>query len=163
MGSGSGGGYSSSSSQPYAPSYHVESSMKQYDIDNGTYHNGRYDKNPTAVDLSKKINGDYIGDKSTNFKMPYVVDMNDNIIIGKRNGFGKNPDAPKTPHPTLIGGKDPQVKVAGILEVRKGKIYAYDNKSGHFRPNIKSLDAADNAFSRLPNSVFHKDFKKGKR
>ena len=59
MGSGSSSSYSGGGSQPYAPSYHVTPEMKQYDINNGTYHDGKYDKNPTARKLVDAINGDY--------------------------------------------------------------------------------------------------------
>ncbi len=163
MGSGSSGPYGSGSgSQPYASSYHVEATMHQHDIATGVYHDGKYDKNPTAERLDNKINGNYIGDKRTSFTVPYVVDLNGNIIIGKRNGNGRGEGALPTPHPTLIGGKDPQVKIAGMLEIRGGKIYSYDNQSGHFKPNIKSMDAADEAFGKLSPSLFHKNFKKGR-
>ena len=52
MGSGSSGPYGggSTGSQPYAPSYHVESSMKKHNIETGVY-KGRYTKNPTAKNL----------------------------------------------------------------------------------------------------------------
>lgn len=162
MGSGSSGSYSGTSggSQPYAPSYHVEPKMLRDDVKNGTYHDGRYDKNPTAKNLVDEINGNYIGGKNTTFQMPYVIDVNGNIIIGKRNGNGRGENAIPTPHPTLIGGKDPIVKMAGILEVRGGKIYSYDNRSGHYKPNIKSMDAAHEAFSKLDPKLFHKNYKK---
>ncbi len=153
--SGTGG-----SSQPYASSYHVESKMHKYDIKKGTYHDGKYDVNPTARLLETMIDGNYIGGKTYNDdNLPYVIDMNDNIIVGKRNGNGKG--GLPTPHPTLIGGKDPEVKMAGILKIRGGKIYSYDNKSGHFKPNIKSMHVADEAFSKLPKVLFSKKFKGG--
>lgn len=162
MGSGSNNLYSSNSgSQPYAYSYHVVDDMKQYDIDNGTY-KGKYKKNPTAMKLTDAINGNYIVNKSFNGDaFTYVVDLDDNIIFGKRNGNGPKP-AEGTPHPTLIGGKDPVVKMAGILKIRNGKIYSYDDRSGHFRPNSKSMHVADEAFSKLPKELFHKEFKKGR-
>lgn len=122
MGSGSGSYTGTgSSSQPFAPTYHVEKSMRQYDIDNGTYHDGKYDVNPTAKPLASMINGNYIGNKSVNEdNLPYVIDKQGNIIVGKRNGNGR--DGAPTPHPTLIGGKDPEVQMAGILKIRGGKI-----------------------------------------
>ena len=150
--SGTGG-----SSQPYAPSYHVEPKMLQYDKNKGTFHNGKYDKNPTAQNLSDTINGNYIKGKNFNDNnMPYVIDLKGNIIIGKRNGNGSTGAA--TPHPTLIGGKDPQVQVAGILKIRGGKIYDYDHMSGHYKPNIKSMDIADETFGKLPKNLFSKKF-----
>lgn len=157
MGSGSGNSYSGTrgGSQPYAPSYHVEPKMKQMDINNGTYHNGQYDKNPTAKNINDMINGNYIVGKTFNSEgMPYVIDMNGNIILGKRNGNGR--DGLPTPHPTLIGGKDPQVQMAGLVKIRGGKIVSYDNQSGHYKPNSKSMAVADEAFGKLPSSVFKK-------
>ena len=159
MGSGAGGSYGGGSggSQPYAPSYHVEKSMHERDIKNGTYHDGHYDKNPTAKNINDMINGNYIGNKNTNIDMPYVIDLKDNIILGRRNGNGK--DGAPTPHPTLIGGKDPQVQMAGIVHIQGGKIASYDNQSGHYKPNSKSMSAADEAFGKLPSALFKK--KKG--
>ena len=157
MGSGSGNGYSGTrgGSQPFSPSYHVEPKMHQMDIDNGTYHDGHYSKNPTAQNINDMINGNYIGSKRFNEEnMPYVIDMKGNIILGKRNGNGR--DGAPTPHPTLIGGKDPQVQIAGLVKIRGGKIISYNNKSGHYKPNIKSMPVADEAFAKLPASVFKK-------
>lgn len=156
MGSGSSGPYGKS--QPYASTYHVEKSMHQHDIKTGIYHDGHYDKNPTATNISDMINGNYLGNKNTNIEMPYVVTKNGDIIVGKRNGNGKGGLA--TPHPTLIGGKNPEVAVAGILHIHGGKIAKYDTKSGHFKPNIKSMAAADAAFSNLPRTLFK--MKRGK-
>ena len=162
MGSGSSGPYGggSTGSQPYAPSYHVESSMKKNDIETGVY-KGRYTKNPTAKKLTDMINGNYIGNKTTNESgLPYVIDMNGNIIVGKRSGNGRGPGALPTPHPTLIGGNDPQVQMAGLLKIGGGKILSYDNNSGHYKPNAKSMSVADEAFSKLPPSLFSKKFKR---
>lgn len=154
MGSGANGSYGggSSGSQPYAPSYHVEKSMHEMDIRNGTYHDGHYDKNPTAQNINDMINGNYVGNKNTNIDMPYVIDLNGNIILGRRNGNGRN-GAP-TPHPTLVGGKDPQVQMAGIVHIQGGKIASYDNQSGHYKPSSKSMDVADEAFGKLPPTIF---------
>lgn len=152
MGSGSSGPYGKS--QPYAKSYHVEKSMHQKDIEDGVYHDGKYDKNPSAKNLNDMISGNYIGDKRTNLDLPYVITQDGDIIVGRRNGNGRNGLA--TPHPTLIGGKDPQVAMAGMLHIQGGKIASYDNNSGHFKPNIKSMDVADKAFSKLPEKLFKK-------
>ncbi len=76
-----------------------------------------------------------------------MLDKNDNIIIRKR----KNPNdsSKRSPHPTLIGGKDPQVQCAGMIIFKNGKIYSYDNSSGHFRPNSKSLPKVKAALDKL--------------
>ena len=160
MGSGARGNYGGggSGSQPYAPSYHVEKSMHEMDIKNGTYHDGHYDKNPTAQNINDMINGNYVGNKKTNIDMPYVIDLDGNIILGRRNGNGR--DGAPTPHPTLIGGKDPQVQMAGIVHIQGGKIASYDNQSGHYKPSSKSMNVADEAFGKLPSVLFKK--KKGK-
>jgi len=159
MGSGAGGSYGGGGggSQPYAPSYHVVENMHKQDIKNGTYHDGHYDKNPTAQNINDMINGNYVGNKNTNIDMQYVIDMDGNIILGRRNGNGR--DGAPTPHPTLVGGKDPQVQMAGIVHIHGGKIASYDNQSGHYKPNEKSMQVADEAFGKLPSTLFKK--KKG--
>ena len=48
--------------------------------------------------------------------------------------------------------------MAGIFKIRGGKIYSYDDRSGHYRPNIKSMKWADEAFAKYPKS---KQFKNG--
>ena len=52
------------------------------------------------------------------------------------------------------------MKVAGIVSISRGKIVKYDNESGHFKPNILSMPAADEAFLKLPSYAFHRNFKK---
>lgn len=50
--------------------------------------------------------------------------------------------------------------MTGILKIRGGKIYDYDNMSGHFKPNRKSMKSADAAFSKLNRNSFTKNFKR---
>lgn len=157
MGSGSSGLYSGTngSSQPYAPSYHVEPAMHRIDIQKGTFHDGKYERNPTAQKLTDMINGNYVVSKKFNAEnMPYVVDLQGNIILGKRNGNGRT--GVPTPHPTLIGGKDPQVQMAGLVTIRGGKIISYDNRSGHYKPHKQSMHVANEAFEKLPSVLFKK-------
>ncbi|KFK92338.1 MULTISPECIES: hypothetical protein [unclassified Serratia (in: enterobacteria)] len=59
----------------------------------------------------------------------------------------------------LFGGKNPQVLGAGIVEIRGGKIYSVDNASSHFKPGTGSLEAAKDAFGKIPDNYFSKDFK----
>ncbi len=155
MGSGISGNYSGTkpieSSQIYAESYGVTPEMLQFDINRGVY-DGTYEKNPTAQKIEDVINGEYIISESRDRYLTYVIDMNDNIIVAERNGNGFKGKA--TPHPTLIGGKNPRVKMAGILHLDKGKIVSYDNMSGHFKPNIKSMDVAKKVFDKLPSYLF---------
>lgn len=153
MGSGVSGSYSGTTekSQSYAKDYGVTPEMKQFDIDRGVY-NGKYEKNPTAKNINEIINGEYLFSKSTSKSYTYVIDMDGNIIIGERNGNGF--DGKATPHPTLIGGVNPRVQMAGILTIKNGKIESYNHMSGHFKPNIKSMDVAHEAFGKLPSYLF---------
>lgn len=155
--------YSSSplggNSQPYQNEYSVYAKMMKKDIQNGVYKPGTgYLKNPTAQYLDSAINGNYIFDKQCNKQIPYVITIDGRVIIGNRNGNGKTLSKTPTPHPTLIGGTDSKIRMAGILDIRGGKIYSYDNRSGHYRPNAKSMKWADEAFKKYPK---HKDFKGG--
>lgn len=163
MGSGASGSYSSGSgSQPYAPSYHVVLKMLTKDkADKDIYNpNTGYFKNPTATSLEKTIDGDRVifqGGRAEG-TMTYVMDKDGNIIFGKRC----NPNDPgkRSPHPTLIGGKDPQVQCAGMITFHKGRIKSVDDQSGHFRPNAKSLEKVDHALQQLCNKhpdLFDKD------
>ena len=161
MGSGISGNYigtiPTEASQPYASSYEVTREMLQFDIDRGVY-NGIYEKNPTAKNIYDVINGEYIISPQRDKCLTYVIDLDDNIIVAERNGNGFKGKA--TPHPTLIGGINPKVKMAGMLYLENGKIVSYDYMSGHYKPNIKSMNIAKKAFNRLPSYLF-KGGKKG--
>ncbi|MCQ2799721.1 MAG: hypothetical protein MJ228_03000 [Bacilli bacterium] len=147
-------------SQPFQKEYSVYSKMKEKDIRSGVYKDDvGYAKNPTAKTLDSLLDGNYIVDKHFNKKVPYVVTTDGNVVIGDRNGNGKTPSRTPTPHPTLIGGTDPKVRMAGILDIRGGKIYLFDDRSGHYRPNPKSMIFAEEAFAKYPK---HKRFKGGK-
>jgi YD repeat-containing protein len=108
--------------------------------------------NPNARRLDSMLSpSNNIVNKSNGRTYMYVVDRDGNIIVGTRSGE-------RMPHPTLIGGHDPQVRAAGMLQVRGGKILRIDNDSGHFRPDTESLNAARAAFSRLPREAFSPNF-----
>ncbi len=165
MGSGVSGLNKTSygTSQPYAASYAVVPEMLRhdkrdpviYDPDKG------YFKNPTATDIKEahkdgKIrfkDGTEVGDNAI-----YVLDEKGNLIIGYR----KNPNnsGKRSPHPTLIGGKNPRVACAGIMRFRDGKILSVDQESGHFRPHEKSLRKVGKYLKDLCKEhpeLFHKD------
>ncbi len=133
--------------------YSVDPTMFLDDETAGVLRNGEYVKNPTAHSLNDYISegSNYLGSKNMNGQYMYVVDMDGNIIIGTRGGQ-------RMPHPTLVGGRNPQVQAAGIVEIRGGKIYYINNASGHFKPSIESLEIAEDAFSNLPQNIFSKDF-----
>jgi len=153
MGSGVSGNYSGTveKSQPYAKDYGVTPEMLEFDKKRGVY-DGFYEKNPTAKNINDVINGEYIFSEDKSKRYTYVIDLDGNIIIGERNGntFGGK----ATPHPTLIGGENPRVQMAGILTIEKGKIVSFDHMSGHYKPNIKSMDVAEKAFDKLPDYLF---------
>lgn len=170
MGSGSSGPYGSSSSgsgsQPYAPTYHVVDEMLNRDkADSDIYSPSTgYPKNPTARNIEDSIVHEHIeiGNKTPNGPVTYVLDESGNIIIGKRNN-PINPDK-RSPHPMLIGGKNPQVQCAGMITFKAGKITSIDNQSGHFRPNIKSMDKVYSALHKLYETnpeVFSQSFNGG--
>lgn len=81
----------------------------------------------------------------------FVIDLEGNIFIGNRDGQ-------RNPHPTLIGGKNPQVLAAGMIDIRKGKIYLVNNESGHFKPGNESLTIIKQKFGEIPKQYFHKNF-----
>ena len=158
MGSSYSNSYSGTKekSQPYKRYYHVVDKMHKHDIETGAFKDGEYLKNPTAQNIHKMINDEYIGNKSTNETFTYVITKDNQIIVGKRNGNGRREGSVPTPHPSLIGGEDPKVKMAGMLHVENGKIVSYDDRSGHFRPNKKSMKVADEMFGKLPKYLFKK-------
>lgn len=158
MGSGYSGIYSGHGSQPYAPTYHVVPSMMKLDKANPDIYDSKtgYFLNPTATNLETAINGDRVvmGGRTVGDKLTYVMDTNGHIIIGKR--CNPNNSKGRAPHPTLIGGKNPEIQCAGIIHFHKGRIVSVDTDSGHFRPSSKSLekvtDVLDKLYAKHPNA-----------
>lgn len=65
----------------------------------------------------------------------------------------------KAPHPTLIGGRNPQVQAAGMVYFKGGKIHRVVNISGHFKPNSNSIGVAESNFKKyFSDKSFTKDF-----
>ena len=152
MGSGHKGAYSSGGSQPYQPNYHVVASMLELDKKTGIYKPGRgYFKNPSRIDLEKAVKGDSImfKGKEASGTFMYVLTRDGRIIFGER----RNPYNSKgrSPHPTLIGGKDPVVQAAGLMTITAGQIVSFNDQSGHFRPSSKSMDKVEDALRKLYN------------
>ena len=153
MGSGSSGLYSGTGggSQPYAETYHVYPKEMNKDKKDPDIYDSKtgYFKNPKATSLQDaESNGRFLnGDIRADGTFTYVMDKDGNIIFGKR--YNPNDGRKRAPHPTLIGGKDPQVQCAGMIQFKKGRIYSVDNQSGHYRPDIKSLDKVNAALDKL--------------
>jgi hypothetical protein len=127
--------------------------MQAMDAETGVLRNGSYIKNPTAQKLNDLVQpgSNYVGNSQMNGRYMYVVDTDGNIVIGSRAGQ-------HMPHPTLIGGQNPTVQGAGVIDIRGGKIFSIDNVSGHFKPDASSLTSVQKAFSEYPTNVFHKNF-----
>ena len=108
-----------------------------------------YFKNPTAVNLVDSVDGNrfLFENHRAEGRMTYVMDADGNIIFGKR--LNPNDGRKRAPHPTLIGGKDPQVQCAGMIIFKKGKILSVDNQSGHYRPDVKSLDKVNSVLQKM--------------
>ena len=167
MGTGRSGAYSGTrgGSQPYAESYHVVDEMLRQDKKDPDIYDPEtgYFKNPSAISLREAIRNNRFyqrNGKKTERDFMYVMDKNGNIIFGKREN--PNDGRKRSPHPTLIGGKDPQVQCAGIITFRDGKILSVNNQSGHYRPNIKSMAKVEAFLEKLykENSLlFNKESK----
>jgi len=162
MGTGNKGLYSGTrgSSQPYAPFYGVLPNMQAKDIKEGIYDKQLgYSHNPSAVELlsSMKNNTVYLDGKKANGLYTYVVNEKGELIFGKRN----NPNGPskRSPHPMLIGGKNPKVQCAGMIDIRNGKIFNVNHSSGHYKPNEKSMEVVEKILSSLPKQAFSRKSK----
>lgn len=155
MGSGNSSSYSGTrgASQPYAETYHVVPKELNKDKQNPDIYDPRhgYFKNPTATSLEDAIQNDriYIDGKKQGGVLTYVMDQQGTIIIGKR--VNPNNSHGRAPHPTLIGGRDPQVQCAGMIEFKNGRISSVNTNSGHYRPNSASLPKVKSALQRLCN------------
>ena len=130
----------------------VDELMRRRDRQSGFIVNNTYRKNPTAADIKSLIsNKGKIGVKEMSGQYMYVIDGKNNIIIGTRAGE-------RMPHPTLIGGTNPRVQAAGIVEIRGNTIYSVNNASGHYKLPNSTLRISEKYFSQLPQSAFSKNF-----
>jgi hypothetical protein len=131
----------------------VDPPMRAADEAAGLIVNGSYVTNPSAQNLAALVSPTgKIGSSRMSGQFMYVVTSSGDIVIGTRSGQ-------RMPHPTLVGGAEPQVRAAGIVDIRGGRIFSVDNGSGHFKPGADCLRAADEAFKRLlPEGAFHRDY-----
>lgn len=170
MGSSISGNYHGTygGSQPYAETYHVYPKTMAADKKDPSIYDSKtgYFHNPTAVKLEDTIQNNriYVAGHRQEGKLTYVMDSAGNLVIGVRSN--PNNSKGRAPHPTLIGGKDPQVQCAGMMQFHKGRISSVDTDSGHFRPNSKSLSKVKAALQKLcdkhpelfdPNSEWRKN------
>lgn len=133
-----------------------------HDKESGTYLDDLgYCPNLTATNINDAIikNKIYVQGKVANGQFTYIIYVSGNFIIRWRNGLEEF----QTPYPSLISGKDFKVKMAGMVDIRNGKIHSCDDRSWHFKPNSKSMKYANTAFGKLPKELFTKKSKKGNK
>ena len=82
-------------------------------------------------------------------------------ILSEQTGlaFGNRPANVRRPHPTLIGGVEPQAMSGGTITPRSGRIFEIRDDSGHFQPGRSGIEAALRAFGSLPVEAFHPAFR----
>ena len=89
-----------------------------------------------------------------NGKFMYAISVNGIVYFAKDTGDSNYP------HPTLIGGENPNVKCSGIVIFLDGKILEINNSSGHFKVPEPLLKKALVVFeSQFPKSFFHSEFR----
>lgn len=149
--------------------FHVDQTFKPADEALGVLVNGSYMLNPTAINVNNlvknpsgtiKFGSNYVHSPGAllNGKYMYVIDEFDNLIIGTRAN-NIQPFMGKAPHPTLLGGPNPKVQSAGIVEFRGGKIFKVDLESGHFKPSNNSLEVVKYFFrEKFIQTSFHSSF-----
>jgi len=121
----------------------------------------RYRKHPIAHNLTLDINEVMGGGAPFNLSFPetgevmYVITTSYHVIIAARSGKQKD-----LPHPTLIGGDDPEAYSAGMVFFQDHRIIrVLINGSGHFKPNHwSSIEVSLMCFNRLPPEAFHPAF-----
>ncbi|MDQ1920684.1 SpvB/TcaC N-terminal domain-containing protein [Massilia pseudoviolaceinigra] len=140
------------------PNYNSQLAMMPGDEAAGVLSDGVYRVNPTARLLEERLSPTGLIENSRmSGRFMYVVNEDGQIIMGTRGGLVDGVRQ-RMPHPTLVGGAEPQVQAAGMVDIRGGRIFSVDNDSGHFRPSAESLQAAAAAFGRLPDNAFHRAF-----
>ncbi|MBQ7217464.1 MAG: hypothetical protein IJS39_15935 [Synergistaceae bacterium] len=155
-------------SQPYKNLYNVVPDMLELDKKHEDIYNPEtgYFTNPSARILQEEISRGTLlkNETKAEISLIYVVDKEDNIIFGER--INPNNAAQRSPHPALMGGKNPEVKCAGIIKFRDKKIYSINNQSGHYKPDIQSLELAEKILQALYDAnpqFFHEDSKWNKQ
>lgn len=111
---------------------------------------GGYARNPTSTRLSSIVKNGKVGGDFANGRFMYVVEEDGTVWVGKRMTTTDG----SLPHPTLLGGKNPQVRSAGMVQVQGGKIVEINNHSGHFAPPRTALKHSVDSFLQLDARVF---------
>jgi hypothetical protein len=121
-----------------------------------------YRRHPLALNLTHLLHGAVARGQRLQLSFPavsgevmYVITTSYEVIIAARSGHQRD-----LPHPTLIGGDDPEALSAGLIFFRNGRITkVFINASGHFKPNdLSSIEVSLKAFSVLPAEAFDPHF-----
>lgn len=139
--------------------YKVRESWIEPDKNSGILKNGAYIKNPTATHIKEFILiqeqlywplGSDNESQIVNGSLKFIIDKNGNVIMGLPEPFGKN--GLHYFHPTLLGGKNPEVITAGQIDIVNGKTVLINNVSGHFKPYSATKIVIEIAFKNVPKS-----------
>jgi hypothetical protein len=88
--------------------------MLTKDVDDRIVRNGIYPRNKLTFNLKDRVNSkgqilELNSTKDVHGERMFVIDKDGNVFIGKRDPSGET----RMPHPTLLGGKNPEVQAAG--------------------------------------------------
>jgi len=128
-------------------SYKINTTKVKYDDihTNVNPQSGKIKDNDGIVIHTDNVNGD---------GLMYAVDEAGNVHIGTRGGTANS-----FPHPTLIGGINPNVKSAGMIKFKEGRILEINNNSGHFKPSAANLQQIESIFqNKFPANSFDLNF-----
>lgn len=136
---------------PGTNSYKINSTRKSFD---NMPNSSQMDINPQSGKI-RDVNGNVMVTDNVNGEgLMYAIDESGNIWIGGRGG------EISYPHPTLVGGVNPNVKCAGMIKFKDGRVLEISNNSGHFKPTNSSLQEAETLFKqKLPANSFDSQFK----
>lgn len=129
------------------PAYKINTTKVKYDNihNNIDQPSGKIRDNDGNIIHTDNVNGE---------GLMYAVDEAGNIHIGTRGGMANS-----FPHPTLLGGTNPNVQCAGMIKFNQGRILEINNSSGHFKPSGVHLQQVESVFqSKFPPNSFDTNF-----
>jgi len=133
--------------EPGNPTSYIENTTKpKYNNlhNNVNSQSGKISDNDGIIIHTDNVNGE---------GLMYAVDNAGVIHIGGRGG------TMSFPHPTLVGGTNPNVKCAGMIKFNQGRILEINNNSGHFKPSAANLDQIKSIFqNQFPANSFDTNF-----
>jgi hypothetical protein len=103
-----------------------------------------------AIQKTYKVS---LKDSTDNFETLYVINPSGEIFVATRALHVR------MPHPTLLEVPDPEVIAGGLLKIKDSLLMSVDMASGHFKPGMMAIEVMLRAFSRLPESLYHQNFR----